>query len=140
MNKTELDRIEQKARRVASNSCGTIVSEERKGKRVLYNYGVNIDGRFYWTTEDFYHAYPSAHSKQKIYGPYRVKNIGVGGNVYMVVEMVDNYSNTWQELRPNRTYLNRQAAYGKMARLNRRWQEDYWNEPELLEYWREATN
>lgn len=80
-------------------------------------------------------------AKQKVVGPYRVKNIGVNGDVYQVVEMVDNTSNTWQELRPNTTYLNRQSAYGKCLRLNRRWQEDLNpDDDNLLEYWKKATN
>jgi hypothetical protein len=80
-------------------------------------------------------------AKQKVFGPYHVKNIGADGGVYMVVEMVDNTSNTYQELRPNRTYLNRQAAYGKCLRLNRRWQEQLNPDgDDLLDYWKIATN
>lgn len=82
-------------------------------------------------------------AKQKIYGPYRVKNIGVNGDVYQVVEMVDNQINTWKELRPNKTYLNRQSAYGKCARLNRRWQDERVFDPDWIEmrdYWKSATN
>ena len=79
-------------------------------------------------------------AKQKVYGPYRVKNIGEGGDVYQVVSMIDNSSNTWEELRPNRTYLNRQSAYGKCLRLNRRWQSDNEMDFEMLEYWEKATN
>lgn len=79
-------------------------------------------------------------TKQKIFGPYRVKNIGEGGDVYEVVEMVDAHSNTWEELRPRRTYLNRQSAYGKCLRLNRRWQEDHELDVEMLEYWKNAEN
>jgi len=77
---------------------------------------------------------------QKIFGPFRVKNIGSDGNVYEVVEMIDNYSNTWEELRPRKTYLNRQSAYGKMRRLNARWQEDNALEGHLLEYWKQVKN
>lgn len=83
-------------------------------------------------------------AKQKVFGPYRVKNIGVyPGNVYEVVEMVDNSSNTWQELRPRRTYLNRQSAYGKCLRLNKRWHEETSQDPDdddSIEYWEKATN
>jgi hypothetical protein len=79
-------------------------------------------------------------AKQKVFGPYRVKNIGVGGDVYEVVEMVDNHSNTWEELRPRKTYLNRQSAYGKCLRLNKRWQEDHALDDEMLEYWEKAEN
>jgi len=79
-------------------------------------------------------------TKQKVFGPYRVKNIGVEGDVYQVVAMVDNSSNTWEELRPNRTYLNRQSAYGKCLRLNRRWQQDHEMDFDMLEYWEKATN
>jgi hypothetical protein len=62
--------------------------------------------------------------KTKIIGPYKVKNIGVGGDVWEVVSMVDVQSNTWEELRPRYTSLSRQAAYGKALRLNQRWQDD----------------
>jgi hypothetical protein len=79
-------------------------------------------------------------AKQKVFGPYRVKNIGSGNGVFEVVEMVDNHSNTWEELRPRKTYLNRQPAYGKCLRLNRRWQEEHMMEDDLLTYWQEATN
>lgn len=80
-------------------------------------------------------------AQQRVYGPYRVKNIGANGDVYEVVEMVDNHSNTWQELRPRKTYLNRQAAYGKCLRLNKQWQEQLNpDEFEILEYWTEASN
>ncbi|HYU75835.1 MAG TPA: hypothetical protein VEL31_24440 [Ktedonobacteraceae bacterium] len=79
-------------------------------------------------------------AKQKVHGPYRVKNIGSVNGVYEVVEMVDNTSNTWQELRPRKTYLNRQPAYGKCLRLNRRWQEENIMEDDLLTYWQNATN
>ncbi len=64
-------------------------------------------------------------AKQQIEGPYRVKNIGVGGDVYEVVEMLDEVKNQYAELRPRRTYLKRQSAYAKMVRLNRRWQQDH---------------
>jgi hypothetical protein len=85
-------------------------------------------------------------AKQKVFGPYRVKNIGASGPVYEVVEMVDNHSNTWQELRPRCVYATsknpRQAAYGKCLRLNKRWQEEMEEtfETEILEYWKKATN
>lgn len=62
-------------------------------------------------------------AKQKIQGPFKVINIGVKGPVYEVVEEV-NAQGDYEELRPRKTYLNRQSAYGKCARLNRRWQED----------------
>jgi hypothetical protein len=78
--------------------------------------------------------------QRQVFGPYRVKNIGVDGDVYEVVEMVDNTSNTYQELRPRKTYLNRQPAYGKCLRLNRRWQKDNILEDAILEYWQDATN
>lgn len=74
------------------------------------------------------------------YGPYRVKNIGVDGNVYEVVEMVDNISNTWLELRPRKTYTNRQPAYGKCARLNKRWYQDHIMDNDTLDYWLNASN
>lgn len=81
-------------------------------------------------------------AKQKVYGPYRVKNIGVNGSVYQVVQMVDNSSNAWEELRPNKTYLNRQSAYGKCLRLNRRWQNarEESMDFDALEYWEKAKN
>lgn len=62
--------------------------------------------------------------KQKIVGPYRVKNIGANGDVWEVVEMIDPRTNTWEELRPRRTYLHRQPAYGLCLRLNKRWNDD----------------
>lgn len=61
--------------------------------------------------------------KQTIQGPYKVINIGVGGDVYEVVEIIDEEKRQHTELRPRKTYLNRQSAYGMCARLNRRWQE-----------------
>lgn len=77
-------------------------------------------------------------AKQKVIGPYRVRK---SSSVYKVVEMVDNSSDGYQELRPNKTYLNRQSAYGKCLRLNRRWQEElHSDENHLLEYWQKATN
>lgn len=58
-------------------------------------------------------------------GPYRVIDIGCGsGHVYEVVETVSE-SGDYEELRPRKTYLKRQSAYGLCARLNRRWQEDH---------------
>jgi hypothetical protein len=63
-------------------------------------------------------------AKQRVIGPYRVKNIGVGGDVWEVVEMIDVERNTWEELRPRYTTLSRQAAYGKCLRLNKRWNEE----------------
>lgn len=80
-------------------------------------------------------------TERKVFGPYRVKDIGVDGSVYEVVSMVDNHSNTWEELRPRYTSLSRQAAYGKCLRLNKRWQEEHEIEDtDLLAYWQEATN
>ena len=80
-------------------------------------------------------------AKQKVFGPYRVKNIGSDGDVWEVVEMVDNTSNTYQELRPRKTYINRQAAYGKCLRLNKQWQEQLSpEESDLLDYWKEVAN
>ena len=63
-------------------------------------------------------------AKQTVQGPYRVKNFGVGGGLYEVVEMVDEEKNSFEYLRPRRTYLKRQSAYQAMVRLNRRWQEE----------------
>ena len=80
-------------------------------------------------------------AKQKVYGPYRVKPLGDG--MYEVVEMTDNCSSTrdaWEQLRPRKTYVNRQPAYGKCLRLNSRWQQENIMEDELLEYWQNATN
>lgn len=77
---------------------------------------------------------------QTIFGPYRVKNIGAVGDVYEVVEMVDNFSNTWMELRPRKTYLVRQSAYALCARLNKRWQREHELDSEMLDYWRNAEN
>lgn len=80
-------------------------------------------------------------ASQKIVGPYRVKNIGAEGGVYEVVEMMDNTSNTWHELRPRKTYLKRESAYAKCVRLNRRWQEQLnSDEDDLLAYWQAAAN
>ncbi len=63
-------------------------------------------------------------AKLQIVGPYRVINVGANGNVYKVVEMIDLEKNSYQELNPDRTYLNRQSAYGRCKRLNQRWQYD----------------
>lgn len=80
-------------------------------------------------------------AQQKVFGPYRVKNIGSGNGVYEVVDMVDNHSNTWQELRPRKTYLNRRSAISQCYRMNRRWQEELNpDELDLLDYWKQATN
>lgn len=79
-------------------------------------------------------------AKQKVFGPYKVINIGVGGNMYEVVEMLDKEKNQHAELRPRKTYLNRQSAFGKCLRLNRRWQEENIMDDELLDYWKEAAN
>ncbi len=73
----------------------------------------------------------------QIVGPYRVKNIGVNGDVYKVVEMIDLVKNSYRELNPDRTYLNRQSAYGKCRRLNKRWQDDHMlddNYDEMVSY------
>lgn len=65
-------------------------------------------------------------SRQKtIQGPYKVIDIDVNGSVYEVVEMIDETKRVHAELRPRKTYLNRQSACGMCARLNRRWQEDH---------------
>jgi hypothetical protein len=78
--------------------------------------------------------------KRKVIGPYRVKNIGANGPVYEVVALVNNQSNTWEELRPRYTTLSRQAAFGKCLRLNRRWQDDLNpDELDLIDYWKEAS-
>ncbi len=76
-------------------------------------------------------------AQRKVFGPYRVKNIGV----YEVVALMNNQSNTtWEELRPCYTSTSRQAAYGKCLRLNQRWQDEHMMEDDLLEYWKEAAN
>lgn len=62
-------------------------------------------------------------ARQTVEGPYRVKNFGVDGDLYEVVEMVDEAKNSFEYLRPRRTYLKRESAYQAMARLNRRWQK-----------------
>jgi hypothetical protein len=62
-------------------------------------------------------------AKKTIEGPYKVIDIGVNGSVYEVVEIIDEAKRQHAELRPRKTYLNRQSAYGLCARLNRRWQE-----------------
>lgn len=76
-------------------------------------------------------------AKLQIVGPYRVKNIGANGDVYKVVEMIDLEKNSYRELNPDRTYLNRQAAYGRCRRLNKRWQDDHMmddNYDEMIAY------
>lgn len=143
MNKKQLDSIEKKARRVAEKSFSICDFEDKDHRRI--GYGVDIDGHIYGTLESFYEAYPECkpRKQERVYGPYRVKEIGV--EVYEVVEMVNNHSNTWEELRPRKTYASsdnaRQIAYAHCLRLNKRWQEqlnpDEW---EMLEYWKSATN
>jgi hypothetical protein len=64
-------------------------------------------------------------AKKTIAGPYIVINTGVDGPMYEVVEMIDEEKRVHVELRPRKTYVNRQSAYGMCARLNRRWQEDH---------------
>jgi hypothetical protein len=69
---------------------------------------------------------------KKIAGPFEVMNIASNGQppVYEVIEII-NEKRDYESLRPRRTYINRQSAYGMMARLNRRWQEDHaMDEPE----------
>jgi hypothetical protein len=73
-------------------------------------------------------------AKQKVIGPYKVINIGVGGNVYEVVEIVDAQGNR-SELRPPYRTRSRQAAQGKKLRLNKKWQQEFCmedNYPELV--------
>lgn len=83
---------------------------------------------------------------QRVYGPYRVKNIGVDGDVWEIVGMVNNHdSRTWEELRPRVTYAGkekRQTAYAKCLRLNKRWNQDMLESMrlDLIEYWEKATN
>lgn len=67
-----------------------------------------------------------------IAGPYEVVNIASYGQpkVYEVVEVVSE-NGDYESLRPRKTYINRQSAYGMCARLNRRWQDDHaMDEPE----------
>lgn len=64
-------------------------------------------------------------ARKTIEGPYKVIDIGANGPVYEVVEIIDEEKRQHAELRPRKTYLNRQSAYGLCARLNRRWQEDH---------------
>lgn len=64
-------------------------------------------------------------AKKTIQGPYEVIDIGANGHLYEVVEVIDEQKHQHAELRPRKTYLNRQSAYGMCARLNRRWQEDH---------------
>jgi len=65
-------------------------------------------------------------AKKVIEGPYEVMNIASYGQlpVYEVIEII-NERRDYESLRPHKTYLNRQSAYGMMARLNRRWQQDH---------------
>lgn len=75
--------------------------------------------------------------KLQIVGPYRVKNIGVNGDVYKVVEMIDIEKNSYRELNPDKIYLNRQSAYGRCRRLNKRWQDGHMmddNYDEMIAY------
>ncbi len=60
---------------------------------------------------------------QKYQGPYQVKNIGVNGNVYKVVCMFDENTNTYRELDGGRIYLQRTNAYRKARQLNKQWNE-----------------
>ncbi len=75
-------------------------------------------------------------ANQTIHGPYRVKPHGT----YEVVEMRDNTSNDFFELRPRCSYPKRESAYAKCVRLNRRWQREHQDEPDILDYWQQATN
>lgn len=85
-------------------------------------------------------------AQRKVYGPYRVKNIGASGDVWEVVEMINNHdSHTWEELNPRVTYAGekkRPTAFAKCMRLNKRWtqsmKESY--SFDLLKYWEKATN
>jgi hypothetical protein len=63
----------------------------------------------------------------QIAGPYRVKNIGMDGNMWEVVEMEDIQKNIFHQLRPRRVYTEdqRQAAYGLCKRLNLKWQKEH---------------
>lgn len=64
-------------------------------------------------------------AKKTIDGPYEVINIAATGDtMYEVVEILDEERN-YTSLRPRKTYVNRQSAYGMAARLNRRWQVDH---------------
>ena len=84
-------------------------------------------------------------AQRKVYGPYRVKNIGVSGDEWEVVQMVNGDANTWEELRPRVMYAGkekRQTAFAKCLRLNKQWTKqameagDYSN----IEYWEKAKS
>jgi hypothetical protein len=75
-------------------------------------------------------------AKRTVIGPYRVKDTGV----IEVVIMRDNHENTWEELRPRRTYASRQSAYRSCMALNAQWQNEHMFDNDLLTYWQEATN
>lgn len=83
-------------------------------------------------------------AKRKIAGPYRVKNFSVNTPSYTIVEMMNNKDNTYQELRPSRSYNanQRSAAYAMCGRLNQKWQDTQRDsgDLDLISYWEEATN
>ena len=72
----------------------------------------------------------------KVYGPYRVIDIGNNESSYQVVEMAaPEDASMYYELRPNRSYTIRQSAYNRCRRLNEKWQEENRDRPDLLEGW-----
>ena len=72
----------------------------------------------------------------KIYGPYRVIDIGNNDPLYQVVEMAHpEDTSMYYELSPNRSYTIRQSAYNRCRRLNEKWQKENWDRPDLLKCW-----
>lgn len=61
MTKRELETIRKKAAQVANNSMDFVITEDHKGN--VSNRGINVDGRIYWTVDDFYCHYPDTASK-----------------------------------------------------------------------------
>ena len=61
---------------------------------------------------------------KRIEGPYRVKNIGVSGDVFRVVYMEDEAKNNYREIDGAHSYLNRTHAYRRCRQLNKQWQEE----------------
>lgn len=75
----------------------------------------------------------------KIYGPYRVIDIGNNDPLYQVVEMADpKDASMYRDLRPSRSYKIRQSAYNRCRRLNQKWQEENFDRPDLLKRWEES--
>lgn len=79
-------------------------------------------------------------AKQIVFGPYRVKNLGIGGDQYQIVELEDVDSRKFHELHPlgKYKYKNKRSARNQCYRMNKRWMEENALDDEALENWRRA--